>query len=47
MAGVARASVAGCGTAGSGRSPMLQVSRRTAVTAVAVVVTTGWPLASG
>ena len=45
--GVVRASAVGCGTLGSGTSPRLQVSRRTAVTAVAVVVTTGWPCASG
>ena len=36
----------GPGTAGMGTSPALQVSRRTAVTAVAVVVTTGAPSAS-
>ena len=37
---------AGAGTMGIGTSPALQVSRRTAVTAVAVVVTTGAPSAS-
>ena len=37
---------AGLGTRGMGRSVRLQVSRRAAVTAVAVVTTTGWPWAS-
>jgi hypothetical protein len=36
----------GRGTGGMGASDRLQVSRRTAVTAVAVVATTGWPCAS-